>query len=58
MQEIENYEFRVDAKVVVSVPHLIQSRPAVLDLNHADRQTDKQTDIQTDITALYAVNFI
>jgi hypothetical protein len=34
----------VDPNGITSIPNYIQIRPAVLELNHMDRQTDGKTD--------------
>jgi hypothetical protein len=38
-KEIKKYDFRVDPNGIMFIQSFIQIRPAVLDLNHADRQT-------------------
>jgi hypothetical protein len=40
LYEIEKLDFRVVPDGITSMPNFIQIRLAVLDLNHADRQTD------------------
>jgi hypothetical protein len=40
LREIKNYDFRVDPYDITSILNFIQIRPAVLELNHANRQTD------------------
>jgi hypothetical protein len=45
LQEIEKYDFRVDSNGITSIPNFIQICPAVLELNHADRQTDMASPI-------------
>jgi hypothetical protein len=41
LHETEKYDFRVDPNGIISISNFIQIRPAVLELNHADRQTDR-----------------
>jgi hypothetical protein len=53
LYKIENYDFRVVPNGITSTLNFIQIHPAVLDLNHAGRQTDGRTDRQTR-PALYA----
>jgi hypothetical protein len=40
LKGIIKYDFRVGPNGITSIPNTIQIRPAVLELNHADRQTD------------------
>jgi hypothetical protein len=42
---MKQYEFRVVSSGIMSIPNFIQIRPAVLELNHADRQTDMASPI-------------
>jgi hypothetical protein len=39
LEEIVKYNLRVVPNCITSIPNFIQIRPAVLELNHADRQT-------------------
>jgi hypothetical protein len=53
LEEIIKHDFRVVRNCITSIPNFIQIRPAVLELNHADRKADGRTDRQTWL-ALYA----
>jgi hypothetical protein len=41
LYEIEKYNFRVDSNSITSIFDLIQIRPAVHELNHADGKTER-----------------
>jgi hypothetical protein len=40
---VGGYHFRVHFNGIKSIPNFIQIRPAVLEMNHADRQTDRES---------------
>jgi hypothetical protein len=46
----ENH-FRIHSNGIYSIPNFIQIHPAVLELNHADRQAEGSTDRQRELTS-------